>query len=277
MLALGHARPPVVIAAAALLISTACGSSNPQVTQPTAGVKAVSSSPAAVQAAGPTPTAIISSPPPTAVAAPSPVAAAPSPVAAASPIAAAGSSEQAAPTDVIVLQFVADGTEARYRVKEQLASRTLPNDAVGVTNGVTGTIVLGPSGAVVADRSRISVDLTSLRSDDSRRDNYIQRNTLETSRFPAADFVATEARALPVPLPTSGEATFQLVGDLTVHGVTRPASWDVTARFADRDVSGSASTAIKMTDFDMTPPRVGPVLSIEDQMQLEIDFRAARG
>jgi len=47
---------------------------------------------------------------------------------------------------------VTSGTEARYRVKEQLAGRDLPNDAVGVTQTVKGAIVLGSDGQVLADR-----------------------------------------------------------------------------------------------------------------------------
>ena len=110
----------------------------------------------------------------------------------------------------------------------------------------------------------------------SRRDNYIQRNTLEAHRFPAAEFVPTETRGLPAPPPTAGEATFQLLGDLTVHGVTRPVVWEVTARVAGDEVTGTATTHVRITDFNMTPPRAGPVLSIEDGLTLEVDFRLTR-
>ena len=43
-----------------------------------------------------------------------------------------------------LLRFVtaAEGNEARYLVREQLAGRDLENDAVGKTTNVTGTLVL---------------------------------------------------------------------------------------------------------------------------------------
>jgi polyisoprenoid-binding protein YceI len=91
-----------------------------------------------------------------------------------------------------------------------------------------------------------------------------------------ATFAPREAQGLPSPLPTSGQVTFQLLGDLTVHGVTRPVSWQVTAQFADTSVSGDATTTVNITDFGMTPPRAGPVLSIEDGLTLELAFTAAR-
>ena len=155
--------------------------------------------------------------------------------------------------------------------------KTLPSDAVGTSKSVSGALVLGADGSVLTDQSKITVDLTKLQSDESRRDNFIKMDTLQTSRFPMATFVPNAVEGLPTPLPTSGQATFQLSGDLTVHGVTKPVTWEVTATFADTSVSGSATTAIKITDFGMTPPRAGPVLSIEDGLTLELAFTAARG
>lgn len=174
------------------------------------------------------------------------------------------------------LTIAADSSEARYRAREQLAGRNLPSEAIGSTKAVTGTILLGPNGTIVRDGSKITIDLRTLKSDESRRDNFIQRSTLETTKYPQAEFVPTEARGLPNPLPTSGEATFDLTGDLTVHGTTRPSIWKVTARFSPAEIAGTATTTVKLEDFGMTPPRVGPVLSIEETLGLEIDFRAAR-
>jgi polyisoprenoid-binding protein YceI len=168
-------------------------------------------------------------------------------------------------------------SQASYHAREQLVGKTLPSDAVGTSQSVSGSLVLGTDGSVLTDQSKISVDLTRLQSDESRRDNFIKNDTLQTSRFPMATFVPIAVQGLPTPLPTSGQATFQLSGDLTVHGVTKPVTWQVTASFADTTVSGSATTAIKITDFGMTPPKAGPVLSIEDGLTLELAFTAARG
>jgi polyisoprenoid-binding protein YceI len=141
---------------------------------------------------------------------------------------------------------------------------------------VSGVLLLRRDGSVVADQSQITVDLTTLKSDESRRDNWVKSNTIQTSRFPMATFTPRETQGLASPLPTSGDAAFQLLGDLTVHGVTQPVTWQITATFGDTSVQGNATTNVKITDFGMTPPRVGPVLSIEDGLTLELDFTAAR-
>jgi polyisoprenoid-binding protein YceI len=174
------------------------------------------------------------------------------------------------------LALAPDASEVRYTVREQLAGRSLPSDAVGTTRSVSGAIVLDPSGAPVADQSRISADLRTLQSDEARRDRYIRENTLEVDRFPTAVFVTRQVQGLPSPLPTSGEASFQLLGDLTIHGMTRPATWEATARFGEQEVTGQATTRLKITDFGMQIPRVTLVLSVEDDVRLDLNFRAAR-
>lgn len=174
------------------------------------------------------------------------------------------------------LVLVPGRSEARYRAREQLAGRSLPSEAVGSTKELAGTIIIGADGAPVPEQSEVTVDLRSLRSNESRRDNFIQRNTLETQSYPSARFVARETRGLPVPLPAAGEATFQLLGDLTVHGMTRPTTWYVSARFDGGTVTGTAKTTVRLEDFGMARPRVGPVLSIDETLTLELDFHATR-
>jgi polyisoprenoid-binding protein YceI len=176
-------------------------------------------------------------------------------------------------TEATRVDLVPDGSEARYRSQEVLAGRGA-NEAVGMTSDVSGMIQVEADGTIASGQSRVTVDMRTLTSDSTMRDNYIKRSTLQVDEFPTADFVVTSAPGLPVPLPTSGSASFELVGDLTVHGVTRPATWQATVTFAGPEVTGTATTTVLMTDFGMTPPRVGSVVSIEDSVQLELDIRA---
>jgi polyisoprenoid-binding protein YceI len=171
---------------------------------------------------------------------------------------------------------VAEATEARYRVTEQIAGNDLPNDAVGATSAVSGAIVIDADGRVVPDASKITVDLTTLASDNSRRDGFVKQSTLQTGQFPTATFVPTAVEGLPTPLPTSGAVSFALVGDLTVHGVTWPVTWQVEALADEAAVAGTATTTVTFAQFGMTAPKVGPVLSVDEELALEIDFEVAR-
>lgn len=171
--------------------------------------------------------------------------------------------------DTIRLTFVSGESEARYRVREQLARLSLPSDAVGSTRDVAGTIVINPDGTIVAEESKVTVDLRTLKSDEDRRDNFLRRRTLQTDQFPFAEFVPLEARGLPSALPESGAATFQLAGELTIRDVTRQVVWDVTATIEDAKVVGQAQTVFTFADFNLTQPQVPLVLSVEDNIRLE--------
>ena len=121
---------------------------------------------------------------------------------------------------------IADGSTASYRVQEQLAGINFPSEAVGTSTALTGTILLKPDGSVDSSQSKLSFDLRTLKSDQDMRDGYIQKRTLETDKFPTADFVPTKIQGIPTPLPMMGQAGFQLTGNMTIHGVTKEITWN---------------------------------------------------
>ena len=174
---------------------------------------------------------------------------------------------------LVRMVVAADGNEARYRVREQLAGVDFPNDAIGHTDAVSGAIVLDDSGHVVTADSKIVVNVTGLRSDRDRRDRYVQRRILETEQYPTVTLVPTEMRGLPWPIPPSATFDFALEGLLTVHGVTKPTIWEASGRSDNGIVSGTATTTFTFDDFGLDKPRVAVVLSVEDTIQLEYEFR----
>ena len=171
----------------------------------------------------------------------------------------------------------APDSRARYRVREQLAGLDFPSDAVGETTAVTGTLVLGADGSVVAEESSFTVDLTTLKTDNDRRDGYVQGRTLETAEYPEATMVVQELRDLPIPLPTTGTHSFTIAGELTLHGVTRATVWEATADFGEEAITGQARTAFDFAAFDIAIPSVARVLSVADDIRLELDFRLTPG
>ncbi len=164
------------------------------------------------------------------------------------------------------------GNAARYRIREQLVGLDLPNDAIGETSGVTGVIAADAKGKVIATESKFTIDVSTLKSDKDRRDGFVRGRVLKTAEFPTVTFVPTSIRGMSMPLPKSGSKTFDLLGDLTVLGKTRPTVWKVTAKFAPTGVTGAAHTAFTFTDFAIQQPKVPVVLSVADTIKLELDF-----
>jgi polyisoprenoid-binding protein YceI len=187
-----------------------------------------------------------------------------------------GAASAQAPEAALRYRVVADRSEARYRVREQLAGISFPSDAVGTTSAIDGSIFLDTQGRIRTSDSRLTVDLRTLRSDRDRRDNYVRRNTLETERHPTAVFIPSEVRGLPFPLPQTGTASFELIGDLTIRGTTRPITWETTATFNGQEVSVQAKTSFRFADFGLSIPRVASVLSVEDTIRLETDLLLRR-
>jgi polyisoprenoid-binding protein YceI len=164
------------------------------------------------------------------------------------------------------------GNEVRYRVREQLAGFDLPNDAVGKSSKVSGAIAFDADGRLLPAESRFVVDAATFVSDRDRRDRYVGSRLLNAQQFPEIVLVPTELRGLNLPLASTGSTSFEVVGNLTVRGVTRPTVWRVTAQLEDGRVSGAASTRFVFDDFQMEKPRVRSVLSVADTIALEYDF-----
>ena len=166
------------------------------------------------------------------------------------------------------------GATARYLIREQLVRLDFPNDAIGETGDVSGSIIFDADGGIVSPGSKIVVDLRGLKSDSDRRDGYVRSRSLETEDYPNAEFIIREVAGLPWPLPSQGKVSFQLVGDMTVHGVTKPLAWEVSGSFQGNSFTGQAKTNFTFEEFEIDVPRVRVVLSVDNDIRLEVDFTA---
>lgn len=216
--------------------------------------------------------------PPTAAPTAAPATVAPPPTNA--PAAATTAATTAAPStdETVTLVVVPEQSEARYRVREQLAGFSLPSDAIGHTSAISGQIVGKMDGTIVSPESKIVVDITGLQSDQGMRDGFIQRTPLQSAQYPNVTFVPTSAPGLPLLVPESGSASFQLIGDLTIRDVTKPTTWQATCELVVDQTEGkcAATTAFTFADFNLEQPQVPRVLSIEDTIKLEVDLYLQR-
>jgi polyisoprenoid-binding protein YceI len=190
------------------------------------------------------------------------------------PVPATAENTTLAPSNAAPIHLVVApaGNEVRYRVHEQLVRMDLPQDAIGRTGEITGGIGVDNTGQIIPAESKFVINVGTLKSDRDRRDGYIRGRTLETDKYPTVEFAPTGLRGLPKVLPTSGKHTFDVIGNLTVRGVTKPTTWHVTAEAKGGQVTGSAATAFTFSDFSMDQPRVPVLLSVADTIRLEYDF-----
>jgi len=181
----------------------------------------------------------------------------------------------AAPAGPVLLE-VAPGTRASYKVTEQFVGINFPSDASGATETVAGSLRLNADGSVDSAQSKLTIDLRTLKSDQDMRDNFLRTRTFETDKFPMVEFVPRRIQGVPSPLPVQGQAGFQLTGDMTVRGMTSEVTWNGIATFSSQLVAGRASTNFDFAKFGLTKPAIGRLMSVDDKILLELEFRLKR-
>jgi len=156
-----------------------------------------------------------------------------------------------------------------YRVQEELAGIGA-NAAVGRTPNVDGSLTV--DGKKITD-AEFTADLSTLVSDEDRRDNAIRDQAIETARFPTATFTLTEPIALDsIPADGGGKITADATGDLTLHGVTREVTIPLEAQRTGDVIAVTGQLDIRFADYDIAQPQSFAVLSIEDHGILEVQL-----
>ncbi len=100
----------------------------------------------------------------------------------------------------------------------------------------------------------IVFDAKSYRSDNAQRDIKVIRDSLEAARFPVITFVSTRIEDLTWEVPGS-DATATVIGNLTMHGVTREIRVPIDAILSpDGKLSADGEVRFDFTDFGIAPP-----------------------
>lgn len=161
---------------------------------------------------------------------------------------------------------VGSDSEVGYRVREQLARLPAKNDAVGRTNAVTGTLTV--TDGVVTDLD-LTADVSTLTSDESRRDNKIRTLGLESDTYPEATFTLTEPVPVPSTLTDTGIGSASVTGDLTIHGATREVTIEVELQQVNGRVEVVGSHTFEWDEFEMERPNIGGFVTVEDEATME--------
>lgn len=154
-------------------------------------------------------------------------------------------------------------SEFGYRVEEVLFG--VNTTAAGRSNRITGSMTI--EGTTVTEAS-FTVDVGSITSDESRRDNQFRNRIMEVYRYPEATFTLTapiEFGAVPGP---GEQITASASGDLTLHGVTRPVTFDVTAEAGDDRIGVLGNIPVRFADYDIANPSMSGITT-EDNGLLE--------
>jgi polyisoprenoid-binding protein YceI len=138
-----------------------------------------------------------------------------------------------------------------------------------------GSFVFDPDKPSVSDID-VTIKAASVTTQHDARDEHLRKEDfLWVEKYPEITFRGTSARQ-------TGPRTGTVTGDLTLRGVTRPVTLDVTWNksgqypFGDmHDATGiSARTTIKRSDFGMTYAVQGGLVG--DEVDILLEFEAIR-
>lgn len=159
---------------------------------------------------------------------------------------------------------ITTGSQAGYRVEEVLFGQN--STAVGRTSDVTGTFEI--DGSVVRS-GEFTVDMTTIRSDQSRRDDQFNGRVMNVSQYPTSTFTLSEPIELGT-LPADGQQiSTSATGKLTLRGTTKTVTIDLQARRNGSTIEVASSIPITFADWNIPNPSFGAA-ETEDHGEIEL-------
>jgi polyisoprenoid-binding protein YceI len=136
---------------------------------------------------------------------------------------------------------------AEFRVKHMMIS-----NVKGHFSKVSGTLSLDEAN-LANSRVEATIDAASIETRDPQRDAHLKSpDFFDVEKFPTLSFKSTR-------VSRSGEGELAVEGDLTIHGVTRKATFNVEGPtpaakdpWGNTRVALSATTKINRKDFGLT-------------------------
>ena len=151
----------------------------------------------------------------------------------------------------------------RYRVDESING--FASTAVGGTNKITGSVTIEGKQVRAAG---FTVDATSFSSDESRRDEQFRGRVMEVAKFPTATFNITTPIEF-ASVPADGKtAQVTATGDLTLHGTTKPVTFDLVAMRKNGKIGVLGTIPILFADYGIPNPSFATI-STKDHGDLE--------
>jgi polyisoprenoid-binding protein YceI len=163
-----------------------------------------------------------------------------------------------------------DGSLVGYRISETIFGQS--NVAVGRTSSITGSVTI--AGDTVTKGS-FTVEMTTVASDEARRDVQFNDRIMETSTYPTATFALTGPIDLGRIPAEGGTGTYRATGTLTLHGVTKTVTFTVQARRSGSAFEVAGSIPVTFADYGIENPSFGFVTT-EDHGVLEFDLRFSK-
>ncbi len=123
--------------------------------------------------------------------------------------------------------------------------RATTGDFVGTTSTVSGQMTAGSTLAEV--KGFVEAPVTTLVTGNGRRDRDLN-HSMESDKFPTIRFDLSEVHPVS---EQADSATVTLIGQFTIHGVTRPVSLPATVVFEPGGLRLTAAFPMNLKDYEI--------------------------
>jgi polyisoprenoid-binding protein YceI len=172
---------------------------------------------------------------------------------------------------------IASGSVAGYRVREKLGFLPAASDAVGRTSAITGTATLAQAGhAVTVRAASFRVDVSTLKSNETMRDQHIRTIGLQSATYPTATFVLSTPLTLPASAFSGRVVDTSVIGVFDIHGTAKRETVPLDMRLSSSGIAAVGSLTFPWSEFKMTAPSIGGFVSVTDRATLEFNLRLKR-
>jgi polyisoprenoid-binding protein YceI len=172
---------------------------------------------------------------------------------------------------------IASGSVAGYRVREKLGFLPAESDAVGRTSQITGHATIVEShGAVRITAASFKVDVYSLKSNESMRDQHIHTIGIQSATYPYATFVLTRTLSLPSSALSGKVVVESVTGVFDIHGTSRTETLPLQMTLSNHLIQAVGSLTFPWSRFDMTAPSVGGFVNVSGHATMEFTLRLQR-
>ncbi len=147
-----------------------------------------------------------------------------------------------------------------------------PKLVVGTTTQIAGNIAF-TDGKI--EFGGLAINAKTFTTDNENRNRAIVNLILKSNK-PENEFITFKPATSSQAIELGKKAAFDLSGDLTISGVTKPATFRVELTATEDSVSGKATARIKRSDFDLVIPNLSFIANVDDEFPVTVDVAADR-
>jgi len=156
----------------------------------------------------------------------------------------------------VVYRISQENSTVEYEINEKLKGE--PKVVLGKSNQIAGDINVSAGGIAFGT---ITINARTFVTDNEKRDAAVNRYILKTEDA-VNEFIVFKTTSV---IEVTPGTEMNVSGDLTISGITKPATFSVTGKQEGDVLTGVAKTTIKRSDFNIVIPTLDFIADVPDE------------